>query len=87
MLRQNLEPEIDKWNFKIYENINNGVYKCGFAQSQAGATAFLESFRQPGVGAAGVGPGQGGFVQVTGCGGNQRGQPFGAVLRRGDDHF
>ena len=26
--------EIDHWNAKIYENLNNGVYRCGFAASQ-----------------------------------------------------
>lgn len=26
--------EIDYWNAKIYENLNNGVYRCGFAASQ-----------------------------------------------------
>ncbi|HIK36512.1 MAG: glutathione S-transferase C-terminal domain-containing protein [Geminocystis sp.] len=29
-----LRGEIDSWNEKIYEYINNGVYKCGFAQTQ-----------------------------------------------------
>ncbi|CAN0891512.1 Glutathionyl-hydroquinone reductase YqjG [Linum grandiflorum] len=29
-----LKAEIDKWNRLIYPNINNGVYRCGFAQSQ-----------------------------------------------------
>jgi glutathionyl-hydroquinone reductase len=26
---------IDSWNEKIYHAVNNGVYRCGFAQSQA----------------------------------------------------
>jgi glutathionyl-hydroquinone reductase len=26
---------IDEWNEVIYQNVNNGVYRCGFAQSQA----------------------------------------------------
>lgn len=31
---QDLLSGIDKWNEKTYEPINNGVYKCGFAQTQ-----------------------------------------------------
>lgn len=31
---QHLREEIDKLNNQIYHDINNGVYKCGFAQSQ-----------------------------------------------------
>jgi len=36
---QNLYPEelrekIDRWNEKIYHSVNNGVYRCGFAQTQ-----------------------------------------------------
>lgn len=30
-----LRPSIDAWNTKVYEAINNGVYRCGFAQTQA----------------------------------------------------
>ncbi|WCJ38203.1 Glutathione S-transferase family protein [Euphorbia peplus] len=35
----NLSPEsskgkIEEWNLVIYSNVNNGVYRCGFAQSQ-----------------------------------------------------
>ncbi|MEA5507549.1 glutathione S-transferase family protein [Halotia wernerae UHCC 0503] len=30
-----LKEKIDSWNDRIYENVNNGVYRCGFAQSQA----------------------------------------------------
>ena len=30
-----LHPEIEKWNEKIYHNVNNGVYRCGFAQTQS----------------------------------------------------
>ncbi|OIT19920.1 PREDICTED: uncharacterized protein LOC109220853 [Nicotiana attenuata] len=29
-----LKDEIRKWNEIIYPNVNNGVYRCGFAQSQ-----------------------------------------------------
>ncbi len=29
-----LQKEIDSWNEKIYEYVNNGVYRCGFAQTQ-----------------------------------------------------
>ena len=29
-----LSEEIDKWNDKIYEPVNNGVYKTGFAKNQ-----------------------------------------------------
>ncbi|KAJ0966536.1 hypothetical protein J5N97_023453 [Dioscorea zingiberensis] len=29
-----MEKEIDNWNQIIYPNVNNGVYRCGFAQSQ-----------------------------------------------------
>lgn len=28
------QEEIDFWNEKIYRTVNNGVYRCGFAQSQ-----------------------------------------------------
>ncbi|PSB06908.1 glutathione-dependent reductase [Pleurocapsa sp. CCALA 161] len=28
------QAEIDFWNEKIYRTVNNGVYRCGFAQSQ-----------------------------------------------------
>ena len=34
---------IEKWNDIIYPNINNGVYRCGFARSQ---TAYNEAFSQ-----------------------------------------
>ncbi|NEO84763.1 MAG: glutathione S-transferase family protein [Spirulina sp. SIO3F2] len=30
-----LRPDIDRWNDEIYTTLNNGVYRCGFAQSQA----------------------------------------------------
>jgi putative glutathione S-transferase len=29
-----LRAEIDTWNAKIYDSVNNGVYRCGFAQTQ-----------------------------------------------------
>jgi putative glutathione S-transferase len=30
-----LQEQVDKWNEKIYPTVNNGVYRCGFAQTQA----------------------------------------------------
>jgi len=38
---QSLHPQIDEVNDLIYPNINNGVYKCGFAKTQA---AYVEAF-------------------------------------------
>lgn len=35
-----LRPSIDRWNDKIYTAINNGVYRCGFAQTQ---TAYQQA--------------------------------------------
>jgi glutathionyl-hydroquinone reductase len=32
---EELRAEIDRWNEKIYGAVNNGVYRCGFAQTQA----------------------------------------------------
>ncbi len=32
---QQLRSEIDRINETIYQNVNNGVYRCGFARSQA----------------------------------------------------
>jgi putative glutathione S-transferase len=32
---ENLRSEIDSWNEKIYGTVNNGVYRCGFAQTQS----------------------------------------------------
>lgn len=29
-----LKTEIDTWNDKVYHAVNNGVYRCGFAQTQ-----------------------------------------------------
>ncbi len=31
---EELQKTIDKWNDKIYHAVNNGVYRCGFAQTQ-----------------------------------------------------
>jgi glutathionyl-hydroquinone reductase len=39
---ENLRAEIDALNETVYENINNGVYKAGFAPSQE---AYEEAFR------------------------------------------
>ena len=42
---EELKTPIDAWNEKIYHTINNGVYRCGFAQSQqAYETACQELF-------------------------------------------
>ena len=30
-----LQEKIDYWNEKIYHTVNNGVYRCGFAQTQS----------------------------------------------------
>jgi putative glutathione S-transferase len=30
-----LAAQIDEWNDRIYHTVNNGVYRCGFAQSQS----------------------------------------------------
>jgi len=32
---EELRPQVDNWNEKIYYAVNNGVYRCGFAQTQA----------------------------------------------------
>jgi glutathionyl-hydroquinone reductase len=32
---QHLRAEIDRVNAQVYANVNNGVYRCGFARSQA----------------------------------------------------
>ena len=37
-----LQTEIETWNQKIYHNVNNGVYRCGFAQTQS---AYEEACR------------------------------------------
>ncbi len=31
---EDLKAAIDQWNEKIYQTVNNGVYRCGFAQTQ-----------------------------------------------------
>ncbi|PMB27562.1 glutathione-dependent reductase [Fischerella thermalis CCMEE 5319] len=31
---EELRKQIDRWNEKIYHAVNNGVYRCGFAQTQ-----------------------------------------------------
>ena len=31
---ESLKAEIDQWNERIYHTVNNGVYRCGFAQTQ-----------------------------------------------------
>ncbi len=31
---EKLRSQIDRWNEKIYHTVNNGVYRCGFAQTQ-----------------------------------------------------
>lgn len=36
-----IREQIDKWNQLIYKNINNGVYRCGFAKTQL---AYNEAF-------------------------------------------
>jgi len=40
---QALAQEIDAVNARVYETVNNGVYRCGFARSQA---AYEAAFRQ-----------------------------------------
>lgn len=39
-----LRPEIDAINEGVYEDVNNGVYKCGFATTQAAYEAAFEAF-------------------------------------------
>lgn len=40
-----LRPKIDAWNDQIYRTVNNGVYRCGFAQTQAAyQDAYTELF-------------------------------------------
>ena len=37
-----LRAEIDRLNARIYHNVNNGVYRCGFAKSQAAYEAAYD---------------------------------------------
>jgi glutathionyl-hydroquinone reductase len=40
-----LQDSIEQWNETIYQTVNNGVYRCGFAQTQAAYDkAYLELF-------------------------------------------
>ncbi|WP_066382337.1 MULTISPECIES: glutathione S-transferase family protein [unclassified Anabaena] len=39
---EELQPKIDEWNEKIYTNVNNGVYRCGFAQTQQAYNQAVE---------------------------------------------
>jgi len=42
---QDLRPSIDGWNGRIYDTVNNGVYRTGFARTQAAyEAAFDELF-------------------------------------------
>jgi putative glutathione S-transferase len=42
---EDLRPQIEAWNTRIYDTVNNGVYKAGFATSQeAYEAAFLNLF-------------------------------------------
>jgi putative glutathione S-transferase len=38
---EHLRAEIDAWNDLVYATVNNGVYRCGFAKSQA---RYVEAF-------------------------------------------
>lgn len=43
---ENLRAEIDQWNDLIYDNVNNGVYKSGFARNQAAYEKAVTSLFQ-----------------------------------------
>lgn len=38
-----LRPDIDAWNELVYANVNNGVYRCGFARSQTHYDAAFDA--------------------------------------------
>ncbi|MCG5239381.1 glutathione S-transferase family protein [Azospirillum doebereinerae] len=38
-----LRADIDRWNGLIYETVNNGVYRCGFAKSQESYDAAFDA--------------------------------------------
>lgn len=40
---ESLKTDIDQWNGEIYHSVNNGVYRCGFAQSQ---TAYEQASQE-----------------------------------------
>lgn len=40
---EDLKDTIDSWNDKIYHNVNNGVYRCGFATTQQAYEAACNS--------------------------------------------
>ena len=37
-----LKAKIDSWNERIYQTVNNGVYRCGFAQTQSAYEQAIE---------------------------------------------
>ena len=39
---EELREKIDQWNEKIYQAVNNGVYRCGFAQTQEAYNAACD---------------------------------------------
>ena len=40
---KHLRSEIDRINAEVYANVNNGVYRCGFARSQAAYEAAYDA--------------------------------------------
>ncbi len=40
---EHLRQSIDDWNDEIYTNVNNGVYRCGFAQTQQAYDAAFDA--------------------------------------------